>query len=245
MALIIPADRLEEERAILDKIRRGEGVHNLESARRRKDGSVIDISLTISPIRNSHGRIVGASTIARDISELKRTRERQQLLLREMNHRVKNLFALTGSIIGLSARSAKTSQELAEFRPRASGRAGAGAFAHLFPWRAVAAADDAAVADPGDRCAVRRTRGAGHRHLGRRRPGLGRGRRQPRPAPARIRHQRREIRRPVVARGDDRDRLHGGRRQGRRHLDRARRTRPSFRRQAPKVSAASCRASRS
>ena len=107
VTIIIPADRLEEERAILDKIRRGEGVHSLKTVRRRKDGSVIDISLTVSPIRDANGRIVGASTIARDISELKKTRERQQLLLREMNHRVKNLFALTGSIIGLSARSAR------------------------------------------------------------------------------------------------------------------------------------------
>jgi PAS domain S-box-containing protein len=114
MTIIVPDDRLEEERAILDKIRRGEGVRNLESARRRKDGNLVDISLTLSPIRDSNGRIVGASTIGRDISELKRTRERQQLLLREMNHRVKNLFALTGSIIGLSARSARTSQELAD-----------------------------------------------------------------------------------------------------------------------------------
>ena len=82
--------------------------------RRRKDGSLVDISLTISPIRDSHGRIVGASKIARDISELKRTQERQHLLLREMNHRVKNLFALTSSVIGLSARSAGTAQELAD-----------------------------------------------------------------------------------------------------------------------------------
>jgi PAS domain S-box-containing protein len=112
--IIIPADRLEEEPAILDKTRRGERIRAFETVRQRKDGSLVDISLTISPIRDSLGRVVGASTIGRDISELKRTRERQQLLLREMNHRVKNLFALTGSIIGLSARSARTSQELAD-----------------------------------------------------------------------------------------------------------------------------------
>ncbi len=112
--IIMPADRLEEAQEILDKIRRGERIRQFETVRRRKDGSLIDISLTISPIRDSHDRIVGASTIARDSTELKKTRERQQLLLREMNHRVKNLFALTSSVIGLSARSARTAQELAD-----------------------------------------------------------------------------------------------------------------------------------
>ncbi|HZZ59768.1 MAG TPA: PAS domain S-box protein [Roseiarcus sp.] len=114
VTIIIPPDRLGEKLALLDKIRRGERIRQFETVRRRKDGSLVDISLTISPIRDSQGRIVGASKIARDISELKKTRERQQLLLREMNHRVKNLFAVTGSIIGLSARSAKSTQELAE-----------------------------------------------------------------------------------------------------------------------------------
>ena len=134
--IIVLLDRLEEETAILDKTRRGERIRNFETVRQRKDRSLVDISLTISPIRDSRGRVVGASTIARDISELKKTRERQQLLLREMSHRVKNLFALTGSIIGLSARSAKTPQELADSareRLAALARAHALTFAHGEP----------------------------------------------------------------------------------------------------------------
>ena len=136
VTIIIPADRLDEEPGILAKIRSGERIHHFETVRRRKDGSLIDISLTISPIRDLNGRIVGASKIARDISELKRTQERQQLLLREMNHRVKNLFALTSSIIGLSARSAKTAQELAvsaRERVAALARAHALTFSHGEP----------------------------------------------------------------------------------------------------------------
>ncbi len=136
VTIIIPADRLDEEPGILSKIRSGERIHHFETVRQRKDGSLIDISLTISPIRDSNGRIVGASKIARDISELKRTQERQQLLLREMNHRVKNLFALTSSIIGLSARSAKTAQELADSareRVAALARAHALTFSHGEP----------------------------------------------------------------------------------------------------------------
>ena len=114
VTIVIPKDRQQEEPEILDKIRRGERIHHFETVRQRKDGTLVDISLTISPIRDPSGKIVGASKIARDISELKRTRERQHLLLREMSHRVKNLFALSSSIVGLSARSAKSVPDLAE-----------------------------------------------------------------------------------------------------------------------------------
>ena len=114
VTIIIPADRLDEEPTILEKIHRGERIEHFETVRQRKNGSFVDISLTISPIRNSRGKIVGASKIARDITELRKARERQRLLLREMSHRVKNLFALSGSIVGLSARSAKSPHELAE-----------------------------------------------------------------------------------------------------------------------------------
>jgi PAS domain S-box-containing protein len=114
VTIIIPVDRMDEEPAILEKIHRGERIEHFETVRQRKDGSFVDISLTISPIRNSRGKIVGASKIARDITELKKAREQQRLLLREMSHRVRNLFALSGSIVGLSARLAKSPRELAE-----------------------------------------------------------------------------------------------------------------------------------
>jgi two-component sensor histidine kinase len=81
--------------------------------RRRKDGTTVEVSLTVSPIRGLDGSIVGASKIARDIADRRRAIEQQQLLLREMNHRVKNLFSLAGSIVTLSARSANTPRELA------------------------------------------------------------------------------------------------------------------------------------
>jgi PAS domain S-box-containing protein len=114
VTIVIPIDRRDEEPGILEKIHRGERIEHFETVRQRKDGSFVDISLTISPIRDSRGTIVGASKIARDITELKKARERQRLLLREMSHRVNNLFALSGSIVGLSARSAKSPRELAD-----------------------------------------------------------------------------------------------------------------------------------
>lgn len=113
ITIVIPPDRLDEEPAILARIQAGERVDHFETIRRRKDGTLIDISLTISPIRDSNGKIIGASKIARDISERKRAAEHRELLLREMHHRVKNLFAITGSIITLAARTAKTSADLA------------------------------------------------------------------------------------------------------------------------------------
>jgi transcriptional regulator of acetoin/glycerol metabolism len=81
--------------------------------RKRKDGALIDISLTISPIRDGEGRIIGASKIVLDISERRRAAKRQDLLLREMHHRVKNLFATTSSIIMLAASNTSSSAALA------------------------------------------------------------------------------------------------------------------------------------
>jgi len=113
VTILIPPDRLDEEPEILRRIRRGERVEHFDTVRRRKDGSLIDIGLTISPIRNTAGQIVGASKVARDITERRRAQERRDLLLREMDHRIKNLFTLAGGIVTLSARSAETSAELA------------------------------------------------------------------------------------------------------------------------------------
>jgi PAS domain S-box-containing protein len=73
-SLLIPEDRQEEEPDILARLRRGERVDHFETVRRRKDGSLIDISLTISPVKNLEGIIIGASKIARDITESKRIR---------------------------------------------------------------------------------------------------------------------------------------------------------------------------
>ena len=72
MTLLLPADRANEEREILERIARGERVEHFETVRRKKSGELIDVSLTISPIRDAAGRIVGASHVARDITDRKR-----------------------------------------------------------------------------------------------------------------------------------------------------------------------------
>lgn len=112
ITILIPQDRLDEEPAIIAKIQRGERVDHFETKRRRKDGSLVDISLTISPIRNEHGVIVGASKIARDITERRVAQEQQQLLMGEMRHRVKNLFALAHAIVSISAKSSSSESDV-------------------------------------------------------------------------------------------------------------------------------------
>jgi PAS domain S-box-containing protein len=77
---IIPPDRHDEERMILERIRRGERVEHYETVRVTKDGRRIDVSLTISPIRDAAGRIVGASKIARDIGARKRAEQTSRFL---------------------------------------------------------------------------------------------------------------------------------------------------------------------
>ena len=125
--VLVPDDRPDEEPGIIERIRGGDRVHHYETVRRRKDGGFVEISLTVSPIKDAEGRVVGASKIARDISERRRAEEQERLLLREMNHRIKNLFALASGVVTLSAHSAKTAPELAEM---VGNRLGALARAH-------------------------------------------------------------------------------------------------------------------
>ena len=71
ITLIIPEDRRAEEDAVIAQIRRGEAVSHFETVRRTKDGRLIDVSLTVSPVRDASGRVTGASKIARDITQQK------------------------------------------------------------------------------------------------------------------------------------------------------------------------------
>lgn len=87
ITLIIPRDRRNEEAKILEQIKRGERIEHFETVRLRKDGTSIDISLTISPVRDSAGCVIGASKIARDISEQKRA----ERALRESEEREKQM----------------------------------------------------------------------------------------------------------------------------------------------------------
>jgi PAS domain S-box-containing protein len=88
VTMLIPTDRLDEEPKILERLKRGERVDHFETIRMRKDGSLLNISLTISPVRDADGRIIGASKVARDITEQKRAREVLQNLNADLESRV-------------------------------------------------------------------------------------------------------------------------------------------------------------
>ncbi len=98
VTILIPPDRHDEEPGILARIRAGERIEHYETVRRRKDGALLDISLTVSPVRDDRGTIIGASKIARDITNRKKLEKHRELLMAELSHRVKNTLAIVLSI---------------------------------------------------------------------------------------------------------------------------------------------------
>lgn len=107
ITMLIPEWHKDEEVSILGRIRRGELIETYETIRRRKDGRLVPVSLTVSPVRDGTGRIVGASKIVRDITVRKDSEQRIRLLMREVNHRVKNQYAVILSMIRETNKRAK------------------------------------------------------------------------------------------------------------------------------------------
>jgi PAS domain S-box-containing protein len=105
ITLVIPENRHSEEHEILTRIRRGERIDHFETVRQGRHGSLIVVSLTVSPVKDANGKIVGASKIARDITEQKRNQELITTLAREAEHRSKNLLANTLAAVNLSQSS--------------------------------------------------------------------------------------------------------------------------------------------
>ena len=97
ITLIVPWERRSEEEDILRRLARGERVEHFETVRRRKDGTYLDVSLTISPIRDAVGRVVGASKVGRDISE----RKRIEAALRESEERFRAIVETTPECVKL------------------------------------------------------------------------------------------------------------------------------------------------
>jgi PAS domain S-box-containing protein len=116
---LIPPERLDEERMIFGKILKGERVEAYETKRLRKDGTLVDISVSISPIRDDTGTIVGASKVARDDSERNRNHEMisrllrdKDLLLHEVHHRIKNNINSIRSLLKVQARNSQNPEAL-------------------------------------------------------------------------------------------------------------------------------------
>ena len=109
ISILIPSDHADEEPEILARLRRGERIDHYESIRIRKDGTPLNISLTVSPVRDAGGTIVGASKIARDITgrirlegEYRRAESQNSILAREAEHRTKNILAAVQATVQLT-----------------------------------------------------------------------------------------------------------------------------------------------
>src|SRR4029078_12661450 len=111
ITVLIPADRHSEEPVILERIRRGERVDDYETIRVRKDGNLVDVSLSVSPIKDASGKVIGASRIGRDITERKQAQKRQELLTQEIHHRTKNIFSVVQAVISRSFSDKQTVKE--------------------------------------------------------------------------------------------------------------------------------------
>jgi two-component system CheB/CheR fusion protein len=113
-SILVPKDQADEVPQILEKLRRGERVEHIEIDRVRKDGARIDVSLTISPVRDPHGKVIAASTIARDFTERKRAEDHRTLLMAELDHRVKNILMVVSSLVSQTLLSTGSAESFAE-----------------------------------------------------------------------------------------------------------------------------------
>jgi PAS domain S-box-containing protein len=121
MSLLVPPDLREEQEQILEAVRSGP-IKHYETCRRRKDGTLVDIALTVSPVRNSDGQLIGVSSIARDITEGKMAErmmaslKEKEVLLKEVHHRVKNNLQVISSLLNLQARHVVDPKALEMFK---------------------------------------------------------------------------------------------------------------------------------
>ncbi|HEU4805544.1 MAG TPA: CheR family methyltransferase, partial [Nitrobacter sp.] len=105
MSTLLADQQRNDWPAHLERLRKGEAITNLDVSRVTKDHRQIHVSLTISPIHNDKGAIVGASAVARDIAERKAAEERAHLLMAELDHRVKNILSVVSSVVTQTLRS--------------------------------------------------------------------------------------------------------------------------------------------
>jgi two-component system, sensor histidine kinase PdtaS len=112
IAMLIPPNHADELPGIMERLRGGQRIEPYDTVRLRKDGTLVDVSLSVSPIADAAGTVTGAASIARDISERKRAEQavraslrEKEVLLREIHHRVKNNLQMISSLLNIQAKS--------------------------------------------------------------------------------------------------------------------------------------------
>ncbi len=113
VTILFPSDQRGEEPGILRQIRNGQHIDHSETVRLRKDGSQVWVSLSVSPLNNAEGEVIGASEIIRDMTEHRRADEHRNILVAELNHRAKNSLAIVQAIASQTLATA-TSLETAK-----------------------------------------------------------------------------------------------------------------------------------
>jgi two-component system CheB/CheR fusion protein len=114
ISIILPQDESKELPDIVSKLIAGEAIEHFETDRTRKDGSRIDVSITISPVLGATGDVIGAATIAREITDRKVAEAHKNLLIAELDHRVKNTLMTVSSMIRQTLRSSDSPRAFAD-----------------------------------------------------------------------------------------------------------------------------------
>lgn len=117
ISVLLSAEQFDEITSLIDRVRGGVGVEHFETVRRRKDGVLVHVSVTVSPVKDATGRIIAISTVARDITAAKIAQDalqsslaEKELLLKEIHHRVKNNMQVVSSLLSLQAESVEDEQ---------------------------------------------------------------------------------------------------------------------------------------
>lgn len=121
-AILIPEDQGEQAQQVLDRLQQGERVEHFEVDRIRKDGRIIDVSLSVSPVKDPEGKLIAASTIAREFTQRKLVEDHKSMLMRELDHRIQNTLAVVSSLVRQTVRN---SDSLEAFARDIEGRLGA------------------------------------------------------------------------------------------------------------------------
>ncbi|MFD4838048.1 CheR family methyltransferase [Achromobacter sp. NPDC058515] len=113
ITFLAPPGEREHEHELLERVRRGARVEHYETMRLRKDLRPVEVSQSLSPVRNSMGTIMGAARIVRELTKSRQADREKSLLLRELDHRVKNILATVSSIVNQTLKTAATPEDFA------------------------------------------------------------------------------------------------------------------------------------